>query len=219
MLPALVEARDGESCAFCGTSFEADQEYCLECGARILTPSGAIHTLGSAWRRRLGWYPGDWIWPSLAAAVIAALGAAAAILVTAGHTSSGVETIVATTAIPRAPATTAGEAAAPTLEPPPARKPTAAGLLTAWPGGNGYTIVLASLPSTRGLAAAQAKAHAAAKAGLPLVGVLDSSRYASLHPGYYVIFSGVYGSLEDAQTALQTVSPRFPAAYARQIVP
>jgi hypothetical protein len=222
VLPAPVEARDGESCAFCGTSLEPAQEYCLECGTRVPRPGGPIHVLGSAWRRRLGWYPGDWIWPSLAAGAVAALGATAAILATTDSHASRIETIVATTAIPRAPVTTAfaAQETLPTVPGAPNAKRTALpSILAGWPDGNGYTIVLESVPATRGLAAAQAKAQDAARVGLPQVGVLDSSRYASLHPGYYVIFSGIYASLEDAQTALQKASPRFPAAYARQIVP
>jgi hypothetical protein len=223
VLPASVEARDGESCSFCGTQLEPAQEYCLECGGRVPCPSGTLHLLGSAWRRRLGSYPGDWIWLSLAAAVIAAAGATAAILATRDSRRRAVETIVATSPIPRAPATTArtSEATLPAFPgaPKEARNGRLSPILAGWPDGDGYTIVLESVPTKRGPAAAQAKAQAAARLGLPQVGVLESSGYASLHPGYYVIFSGVYASLEDAQTALQRASPRFPAAYARQIVP
>jgi len=217
---ALAEVRDGESCASCGATLEHGQEYCLDCGARVIRPNGPIHTLGTAWRRRLRWYPGDWIWPSLGAAVLAALGATGAILAAADTRGNGVETIVATTSIPPAPATTAPLQGAGTVPgKPPARPATVPPILAGWPDGNGYTIVLESVPAARGLAAAQATAQAGASKGLRQVGILDSSRYASLHPGYYVIFSGVYGSLADAQTALQTVSPRFPAAYAGQISP
>ena len=219
-MAALAAVRNGESCASCGVPLEQGQEYCLACGARVVRPSGPIHALGSAWRRHLPWYPGDWIWPSLGAAVLATLGAAGAILATADTRGSSIRTIIATTSIPPAPATKVPlQATLPTVPGKPAGKGPAYALLYSWPDGNGYTIVLESVPATRGLAAAQAKARAAAAKGLRQVGILDSSRYASLHPGYYVIFSGVYASLEDAQTALQTVSARFPAAYARQISP
>ena len=57
----------------------------------------------------------------------------------------------------------------------------------------------------------------ALKAGLPQVGVLVSKKYASLHPGYYVVFSGVYDNFADAQTAATAASGKFPSAYARQI--
>ena len=47
--------------------------------------------------------------------------------------------------------------------------------------------------------------------------MLDSNGFASLHPGYYVVFAGVYDSLEEAQIAARRVAARFPNAYARQI--
>jgi hypothetical protein len=90
--------------------------------------------------------------------------------------------------------------------------------LIAWPRTNGYTIVLASLPLSAGAAAARAKALAAVRAGLSQVGVLVSSSYPSLQPGYYVVFSGVFPSLEEAQSSLQDAKSSFPSAYARPIV-
>ena len=71
--------------------------------------------------------------------------------------------------------------------------------------------------SAHGQALPLAAAAHAARAGLPQVGVLDSARFASLHPGYYVVFAGVYDSLADAQTAATRLSGRYPNAYARQI--
>jgi hypothetical protein len=62
------------------------------------------------------------------------------------------------------------------------------------------------------------RARSASQAGLPQVGVIDSSRYSSLHPGYYVVFSGIYpsrGSANSAQSAAN--SKGFGAAYVRQI--
>ena len=52
-----------------------------------------------------------------------------------------------------------------------------------------------------------------------MVGILDSSRYASLHPGYYVIFQGVYADEAAASSALQRARSVFPSAYQREIVP
>jgi hypothetical protein len=50
--------------------------------------------------------------------------------------------------------------------------------------------------------------------------VLASSTFGTLHPGYYVVFSGVYGAAGDAQAALQTVHARgFAAAYVTRIAP
>jgi hypothetical protein len=90
---------------------------------------------------------------------------------------------------------------------------------TPWPAGrNGWTIVLFSYPVTGGTAAPYATAARAAKAGLPEVGVLDSGQFSSLHPGYYVVFTGVYSSVGEAAAALRTVhSSGFASAYTRQI--
>jgi len=71
----MPEAR----CPGCGTPAEPHQEYCLECGRRLRTP-GVVPALAEGWRRWLRWYPGDWIWPSLLALVIAALAASGGIL-------------------------------------------------------------------------------------------------------------------------------------------
>ena len=38
--------------------------------------------------------------------------------------------------------------------------------------------------------------------GLPDVGVLVSSEYSSLHPGYYVVFSGIYATQSEAGAAV-----------------
>jgi len=50
------------------------------------------------------------------------------------------------------------------------------------------------------------------------VGILDSSRYASLQPGYFVVFTGVYGSRNDADASVSTARQAgFAGAYSRQI--
>jgi hypothetical protein len=88
-----------------------------------------------------------------------------------------------------------------------------------WPANrNGWTIVLVSYPKTTGRTAATATAARAAHAGLTQVGLLDSSRYASLQPGYYVVFTGVYASRSDADASVQTARQAgFGGAYSRQI--
>ena len=89
-----------------------------------------------------------------------------------------------------------------------------------WPRDRrGWTIVLLSLPQTNGRDAAAAQAKKARDGGLRRVGVLDSSRYASLHPGYYVIFQGVFADEAEASSALQRARSVFPSAYQREIVP
>ena len=89
-----------------------------------------------------------------------------------------------------------------------------------WPTDEaGWTIALASLPQTAGRAAALARARAARKKGLPQVGVLDSSRYASLHPGYWIVFSGVYSSEAEATSALEDARKGSRTAVVRRVVP
>ena len=93
--PPPVGAEGGE-CPRCGTPYEPYQEYCLECGLRLPVTAGLIPVLATAWRRRVPWYPGDWIWPVLGALIIASLGAALAILANRDNGESATKTRVET---------------------------------------------------------------------------------------------------------------------------
>jgi hypothetical protein len=76
------------------------------------------------------------------------------------------------------------------------------------------------LPTANGRAFALAQARAAQHSGLSEVGILNSSKYSSLHPGYYVLFSGVHSSFDDADTAATAAQSRgYPRAYPRRITP
>jgi hypothetical protein len=89
-----------------------------------------------------------------------------------------------------------------------------------WPTDEeGWTIALASLPQTAGRAAALVRVHSVRSKGLPQVGVLDSSRYASLHPGYWIVFSGIYASEAEATSALEDARRASRTAVVRHIVP
>jgi hypothetical protein len=201
---------------------EPGQEYCLECGARLVPPR-KLGALGRAWERRFGRYPGDWVFASLFLLLVAAGSATAGIVAGRDTTSASDErTIVATSPVvpaPPAPRVAPGTTTTPAHaagKPKPTRRP--AGPI-AWPARNGFTVVVASIPARgTGRADAQAKAKLALSRGLRKVGVLVSDRFASLHPGYYVVFAGVYDSLEEAQTAATRAVSRFPNAYAREIV-
>ena len=211
-------------CPRCGTAVEPHQEYCLECGLRLQTP-GLVPALSAGWQRRLRWYPGDWIWPSLLALVVAVLAAAGAIWWTRDAQSAASETLVGDTAqLPTVPTTvppappaatvpTTTTRATTTRQPPRRRR------LIEWPQArSGWTLVLASLPASAGRDAALGKARQALAAGLSQVGVLDSSRYPSLHPGYFVVFSGVYPSLSAAQDAAsRAAAAGYGNAYARRV--
>jgi hypothetical protein len=154
------------------------------------------------------------------------MAASAAIIWTRDAQSAPSETLVGdTTQLPTTVATIEPTAApttptAPTTtetrpQPPPAQRRR----LIEWPRGrSGWTLVLASLPTSAKREAALAKARQALAAGLPQVGVLDSSRYSSLHPGYFVVFSGIYDSLSTAQTAAtRAADAGYGNAYARRV--
>jgi len=229
--PQSTEATGRPLCPRCGTPHEPNQEYCLECGLRLpVEASGLVPRLGRAWRRNFGWYPGDWVWPSLLALLIAALaGIGAAAFVS--HDQKRADYVTGTSPFGAPPSTIAPpeRTVTPTLpttqtgtEPaPPKQTPAPAPALKEWPAGkSGWTVVLASLPTANGRAFALAQARAAEHSGLQDVGIIDSSQYASLHPGYYVLFSGVYTSFDDANTAATTAQSRgFRRAYSRRITP
>jgi hypothetical protein len=97
--------------------------------------------------------------------------------------------------------------------------PTNPNALAVWPAGKtGYTLVLVSLPLGGGRPAALARARQAKSKGLGDVGILLSSDYSSLHPGYYVVFSGIYGSQAEATAAVANAHAHgFPGAYQARV--
>lgn len=186
------------TCSRCGAHAGSGQEYCLECGSRL--PD--FGTLGS---------PGDpgggWILRAGFGLVAAVAGTALAIAATDPPRDGG-NVVTATGGFATAPA--------------PATTPDApgSGPIGEWPAGSqGWTIALASVPQTEGRRLALARARAARRKGLPSVGVLDSSRYASLHPGFWVVFTGVYGSEAEATSALAEARRIARTATVRRIVP
>ncbi|HEX3807158.1 MAG TPA: zinc ribbon domain-containing protein [Gaiellaceae bacterium] len=219
---ATAIAATEETCPRCGAGREPDQRFCLECGLALPAVSGRVASLRRRWITRLGWYPGDWVWATLLNLAVAVVCAVAAIVLSHKDANNGTPfvappPVVTTTPITTAPTTTPGTTtAAPTTTaaaPPPTN-----GRLS-WPASeNGWTIVLVSYPKTTGHDAAVQTAAKAAKAGLTQVGVLDSSLYASLQPGYYVVFTGIYGSKSDADAAVATARQAgFGGAYSRQV--
>jgi hypothetical protein len=221
-------------CPRCGAPHAAGQEYCLECGLRLGGSTGFIGKLGEAWRNRFGWYPGDWIWGVLLALVIAVIGGvAAALLASSGRSSNTLiathpgqprEPVTpvqtATVALPTVPrGTPTAPPQTPTTPPPATTRPRPSGALTVWPANrNGWTVVLESVPTSAGKSLAVARARAAARAGLPQVGVVNSGAFSSLHPGYFVVFSGIYATQSEANSAASAAAGKgFASAYSRQI--
>jgi cell division septation protein DedD len=229
--PPATAAAGRPECPRCGTPHEPNQEYCLECGLRLpAEASGLVPRLSRAWRSRIGWYPGDWVWPSLLALLIAAvagIGAAAFV----SHDQQRAAYVTGTSPFGVAPSTITPPERTTTTPPgptqtgtqpsPPQQKPAVPQTLKAWPAGqSGWTVVLQSLPAANGRSFALAQARVAEHSGLQDVGIIDTAQYSSLHPGYYVLFTGVYSSLDDASTAVTTArSHGYPRAYARRITP
>ena len=219
-------------CPRCGTPYAEAQEYCLECGARLPAHGGLVTSLGRAWRKRLGWYPGDWIWPALLALAVAVGAGLVSAIFLADESSSAGGTLVRTLERPSTepqrqappePTTTVPTTATATTgttsrkPPPPPPKPK----LVFWPAAkSGWTIVLDSVPTTNGRAGAVAEAKQALGLGMKQVGVLDSSRFSSLHPGYFVVFAGIYDTEAEAQShVIEAHRHGYRGPYPRPITP
>jgi hypothetical protein len=89
-----------------------------------------------------------------------------------------------------------------------------------WPADtDAWTIVLQSIPKKSGRGNAVAIAEAAKERKLPRVGILDSGRFASLHPGYWTVFTGVYETQPDATGALQQARAVVKTARVQHVSP
>ncbi len=136
----------------------------------------------------------------VASFVVAAAGATVAIAVTWDDTST--PAVLTATGGSLAPATATSDTSA----------------LTSWPATrDGWTVVLVSIPKKDGRAVAVSRATEATDRGLPDVGVLDSSRIPSLHPGYWVVFSGLYATEPEATSVLVRARTVVRGADARRI--
>ena len=186
------------TCPNCGEPSAGGQEYCLACGSRLTAPTGPRgRSLGSEWWMR-----------ALLAGVVAIAGGAAAVAATGGD-SARVDLTTAVGGFVTAPG--------PSTLPSPSEGERSS--VAEWPAGtDGWTIVLASYPQTGGRKAASTRAKQARAKGLPQVGVLDSSSYASLHPGYWVVFSGIYTSEAEAASALAAARKASRTAAVRRVV-
>jgi septal ring-binding cell division protein DamX len=113
------------------------------------------------------------------------------------------------------PTETASPAATPTATEDPNTGTGSGSTFPDWTGNDGdYTIIIESSRSRSG---AEKVAQRAQNKSLPDVGILDSGSYSSLNAGYNVVFTGVYTSKSDAQSALSGVRSDFKDAYVRQI--
>jgi len=246
-------APDPYRCPRCNSPYDPFQEYCLECGQRLIPYPGGGILRRDMWTRQSPL----WFWLALLALFAIALVTGAIALAardddskksaqgpttsqlsapsfsvsTGGLPSTAVTptTLNTGTLSTTLPTTTGKTGTTPTFPtgsttaptPPPPTPPPASAGLTTWPSGkSGYTVILESLPESRGKSAAESRARQAQADGLPKVGVLNSGDYSSLKPGFWVVFSGVYDNEAQATSALPAAkNAGWSAAYVRQITP
>ena len=250
--PAFVS--DPYHCYRCRSPHDPFQEYCLECGARLVPLGG-----GSVWRRD-SWTRDSplWFWATLLALLLIALVTGAIVLAatdddggkakrqTTGQAALPTSTIgslsvptTGTTLPPTltiAPTTGTGTTPIPTFPTPtttPTFPTTTSGTTTvtttgtttgtrtviAWPANrDGYTVILKSLPQSRGKAAAEAEARRAIGKGLRQVGVLNSSLYSTLNAGYWVVFNGIHDTESQANAGLPAArAAAYTTAYVQRV--
>jgi hypothetical protein len=222
----LAPASQASECPRCGTATAPFQEYCLECGTRLPAATGPGAALAAGWQRR-DWTGREWVWPVLIALIVAVLATAAVLAMAAARDEPRTRLVATqepiappvtatTEALPTASVpTTAPTAPATTAPPPP---PPRTGLVR-WPEGtDGFTVILASLPTRGGRPAATSRAKAASDAGLQEVGVLNSSAYPSLQPGYFVVFAGIHDAERAALDSLPAARQAgYDNAYVKRI--
>ena len=223
-------------CPRCGAPHDPLQEYCLECGLRLVALPRQRYTRTIVWSRESP----IWLWIALAALLLVALAAGGIVALAATDEDDGdagppsVSSMTDTgTVTPPVTLDTLTEETTLTIEPPTTTSPTTTTLPTtstqptttgtdtiiSWPAGtNGWTVILRSTPTSQGRGPAESAAQQAINAGLRQVGVLDSSDYSSLNPGYYVTFTGVYTTESQVESALPNArSKGFPTAYVRRV--
>jgi hypothetical protein len=238
------ERQGGPRCPRCGAPHDPLQEYCLECGLRLVRLPSQHYTRTTVWSRESPF----WLWAALGTLLLLALAAGAIVALAATDedepdASPGISTLGPTTGttatIPPPTADTLTSQTTITIPSPTGTATTTSTLPTTttqpttgtgatttngdgiidWPAGtDGYSVFLRSTPTSEGRGPADSAARQAIDDGLPQVGVLNSSEFGSLNPGYYVTFTGVYTSQSQAEGALPNArSKGFSTAYVRRV--
>ena len=224
-------------CPNCGAPHDVYQEYCLECGRRL--PGAYVGgRYAEVWRRDSP----IWLWAALAALLLVALVSGAVVALAATDDGKNSEPASSIPVVSTAPSTTdtVGVVTQPptiTITTPPTTTlstttfstttfgtttfgtTTTTGSNVTWPPNkDGFTVVLKSVPTSNGRSQAESAANKARTNGLSQVGILNSSDFSSLNPGYYVTFTGIYDTQSQANAALPNArSKGFPTAYVREV--
>jgi len=231
-------------CASCGEPHEISQEYCLQCGARVFPARQALQPSPLwAWATVV-----SLALIAIVAGVIVAILATQDGSSDAEAAPAALAEEIRVQPLPPPPAPVPVEDPTPVPTPPttieldsdlpdngspplpltpeelpedPVDPEPPSVEADEWPlDASGFTVILASIPESRGRAAADIEASNAEAAGLPKVGVLDSSSFSSLRPGYWVVFSGMYDALVGARSNLANArSSGYPSAYTREVEP
>ena len=223
-------------CPNCGAPHDVYQEYCLECGRRL--PGAYVGgRYAEVWRRDSP----IWLWAALAALLLVAHVSGAVVALAATDDGKNSEPASSIPVVSTAPSTTdtVGVVTQPptiTITPPTTTlstttfstttfgtttfgTTTTTGSNVTWPPNkDGFTVVLKSVPTSNGRSQAESAANKARTNGLSQVGILNSSDFSSLNPGYYVTFTGIYDTESQANAALPNArSKGFPTAYVREV--
>jgi hypothetical protein len=220
-------------CPNCGAPHDVYQEYCLECGRRL--PGAYVGgRYAEVWRRDSP----IWLWAALAALLLVALVSGAVVALAATDDGKSSEPATSIPVVSTSPSTTSTVGVTPstiTITPPTTTLgtttfstttfgtttfgTTTTGSNVTWPPNkDGFTVVLKSVPTSNGRSQAEAAADKARTNGLSQVGILNSSDFSSLNPGYYVTFTGIYDTESQANAALPNArSKGFPTAYVREV--
>ncbi len=207
--PTPVERR----CPRCDARLSADQEWCLECGTAVGTEIAEPR----GWRASLA-----------VVGVLFAIALIAVVLVIV-ELAGDAEKVTAVPQTPTpAPATSAAPSTTPSIPPgeeggaeaspsPSATPSVAPADLAEWPQGRtAWTVILNSSGSQED---AETLGSELAGKGVPNVGVLDSNDFESLGPDSFIVFSGQYGSREEAGEALDQIRDQAGGGSTRRIVP
>jgi len=232
LFEAPLPGADVARCPACLSPVRADQRYCLECGERLQVdeippPPGGGSAMSTRSTRVL----------AIAAIILIVIGIGLA-WVALRKSSNGEDSTSSTATAPTTPTDTAITDTGITDTGITDTGITDTGITDTgitdtgmtdtgssaggWPvGQTGWAVILASKSQAQFQETdAQAIADQAATAGVPMTGVLDSSQFPSLNPGYWAVFSGPYSTKAEAQAAATTIQGQgYPDAYARQVQP
>lgn len=229
----LPETQGGglERCTGCGKPMAGDQRYCLNCGkrrgkARVEfeeylpdagdagegTPppvQGIVRPMPASDPDPR---PEREVTPLMAAVGLCGVAAILLIGVLVGRSGGGNESaaqpqFIASTGLPATSTSSTSTTSTSTT------------VTADWPEGQeGFTIELATL-SKEGADAASVDAAKTdlVSQGASEVGVIDSDQYGSLPAGNYVLYSGVYSTRAEAETALTGLKASFPDAQVIEV--